>query len=46
VAWDEGFAYDVKARIDAGQGVEPEVLSRFLAMVNEAVDGQRQQPGP
>jgi hypothetical protein len=39
VAWDEGFAYD-------GQGVEPEVLSRFLAMVNEAVDGQRQQPGP
>jgi hypothetical protein len=46
VAWDDSFANRVKTAIDAGQAVDAEELTRFLAMVDEAVEGQRPQPGP
>jgi hypothetical protein len=45
VPWDDGFAASVKGRIDAGQEVSPEDLSRFVAMVDEAAAGA-QRPTP
>jgi hypothetical protein len=36
MAWDQGFATDVQARIDAGQDVPADQLERFWQMVTEA----------
>jgi hypothetical protein len=46
VAWDDSFASNVKARIDAGQEVDGDELSRFLGMVDDAVMAQPRPPAP
>jgi hypothetical protein len=45
-AWDDSFANTIKARIDAGQEVDPADAQRFEAMVTTAVNDLHRRRAP